>query len=322
VVLLTNLTPNNKLVNEPFSALTINKDSVASDVLRALIEDLAPNSINVTNMHIDNIDEKTPIDLQALVQQDITANLIDISTQAHAHIITREDITVCGREWAQQAFHLIDPTLNLDWHCEDCQVVKAGTSLVDIKGSARAILTAERTALNFLQMLSGTATVTAQYVKCLSGSPTRLLDTRKTIPGFRQAQKYAVSCGGGQNHRMGLFDAFLIKENHIRACGSINNAIVRAKSLHTQKTIEIEVENLDELKQAIAAGADIVMLDNFSTEQIHQAVSINNQQCKLEVSGNITQEKLAELAKTNVDFISTGAITKHIRAVDLSLLIM
>ncbi|MGK0371266.1 MAG: nicotinate-nucleotide pyrophosphorylase (carboxylating), partial [Glaciecola sp.] len=245
--MLTNSARNNKLVNEQFTASAISKDLIQLDVTRALIEDLTPASSDLLNLSrgavstdLKHQSEQTHSALQTLALQDITANLIDISTQAHAHIITREDITVCGREWAQQAFCLIDPTLELTWHCEDGQVMQADATLVDIKGNARSILTAERTALNFLQMLSGTATTTAQYVKCLVGSPTRLLDTRKTIPSFRQAQKYAVNCGGGKNHRMGLFDAFLIKENHIKACGSITNAIMQAKDLHTNKTIEIE----------------------------------------------------------------------------------
>jgi nicotinate-nucleotide pyrophosphorylase (carboxylating) len=316
---------DNTLVNKQASLVTINKDNIIVEVIRALTEDLTPQQTDRLSLQEINSSQNIAhsiAQLQHLADQDITASLIDIKAQVNAHIITREDIILCGREWAQQAFCLLDPTLKLTWHYQDGQAIPADATLLNIQGNARSILTAERTALNFLQMLSGTATTTAGYVKCLAGSPTRLLDTRKTIPGFRQAQKYAVTCGGGKNHRMGLFDAFLIKENHIKACGSIPNAIAHAKNLHTGKAVEIEVENLDELKQAIAAGADIVMLDNFTTEQIFQAVSINNEQCKLEVSGNITEERLAELAKTRVDFISCGAITKHVRAIDLSLLII
>lgn len=303
-----------------------NESLVSQDVVRALVEDLSENLAESASSHISKlvqeltIQKTSPNNMQTLANQDITASLINEGEKAQAHIITREDITLCGRQWAQCAFALIDPSLTLEWHYKDGDTIEANSALVNITGSARAILTAERTALNFLQMLSATATTTAGYVRCLAGSDTTLLDTRKTIPGFRQAQKYAVRCGGGQNHRMGLFDAFLIKENHIKACGSITNAILQAKHLHTSKMVEIEVENLGELREAIAAGADIVMLDNFSTQLIQEAVSINNHQCKLEVSGNITQERLAELAKTRVDFISSGAITKNVYAVDLSLL--
>ncbi len=253
-------------------------------------------------------------------ENDITAMLIDSDTLASAKIITREDIVVCGIAWAEQAFKTVDENISVSWQCKDGEHLNSNKTLVEIKGNAQAILTAERTALNFLQMLSATATTTAKYTQYLSESKTRLLDTRKTIPGFRQAQKYAVMCGGGSNHRMGLYDAYLIKENHISACGGIENAIQKARQLHPGKTIEVEVENLNELSQAISANADIVMLDNFDVEQIHEAVSINNQQCKLEVSGNITEERLAELAETGIDFVSSGAITKNISAVDLSLL--
>lgn len=301
--------------------ISISTQDIVNDAERALLEDLSASTSVITSSFNAN-DITQPAYLQYLAEKDITASLIAADSTARAHIICREDIVMCGREWATQAFLLLDRTLQLNWHFNDGDVVAANSSLVNITGNARSILTGERTALNFLQMLSGTATTTASYVKHLAGSATQLLDTRKTIPGFRQAQKYAVACGGGRNHRMGLFDAFLIKENHIKACGSIKNAIAQAKHLHNEITVEIEVESLPELEQAIAAGADIVMLDNFSTEQILRAVSINNQQCKLEVSGNITEKRLAELAKTSVDFVSSGAITKHVRAVDLSLLIL
>ena len=180
-------------------------------------------------------------------------------------------------------------------------------------------MTAERVALNFLQTLSGTATITAYYARLLEGSPTRILDTRKTLPGLRNAQKYAVTCGGGTNHRIGLFDAYLIKENHIFACGSIASAISTAKTTHSDKLVEIEVENLEELEQALQAGADIIMLDNFTNEQIQQAVAKTDGKSKLEVSGNITDERLRSLGKLGVDFISSGALTKHVKAIDLSL---
>lgn len=255
------------------------------------------------------------------VNNDVTAMLIPENNQANAYIITREDIVLCGIEWAKESFFRLDQNIQQDWLYKDGDHVLAGSVLVNLQGNARSLLTGERTALNFLQMLSGTATTTHQYVKCLAGSRTKLLDTRKTIPGFRLAQKYAVTCGLGTNHRIGLFDAYLIKENHIKACGSIKAAVNKAKSLHPEKKVEVEVESLEELSLAIAAGADIVMLDNFTTNLIQEAVTINNQQCKLEVSGNITEERLAELAETGVDYVSTGAITKHLKAVDLSLLI-
>ncbi|AXR07475.1 carboxylating nicotinate-nucleotide diphosphorylase [Salinimonas sediminis] len=250
---------------------------------------------------------------------DITANLIAANKLARATIITREAATICGVQWVTQAFALIDANVELTWHVADGDVVTANTTLVSLQGNARSILTAERTALNFLQTLSGTATVTAYYASLLAGSPTRILDTRKTLPGLRLAQKYAVSCGGGTNHRIGLFDAYLIKENHIFACGSIAQAVAKAKATHADKPVEVEVENLEELQQALTAGADIVMLDNFSNEQIESAVALNKGQSKLEVSGNVTDERLQSLAKIGVDFISSGALTKHVQAIDLSL---
>ena len=251
--------------------------------------------------------------------RDITANLIDAATPANATIITREDCTVCGCAWVTQTFALIDPAIDVTWHVSDGDDVKAGTTLVSLSGPARGILTAERTALNFLQTLSATATVTRHYTRLLGDSPTRILDTRKTLPGLRQAQKYAVRCGGGQNHRIGLFDAFLIKENHIFACGGINNAVARAKAMAPGKPVEVEVESLDELRMALDAGADIIMLDNFSNEQIQEAVVITDDKSKLEVSGNITDERLASLRTIGVDYISSGALTKHVMAIDLSL---
>ena len=253
------------------------------------------------------------------VKNDITANLIDADTQAKATIITREACTICGIDWVEQAFALVEPSIALQWYVKDGDKVAADTVLVTLSGSARGILTAERTALNFLQTLSATATVTAQYADILANTNTKILDTRKTIPGMRFAQKYAVLCGGGTNHRIGLFDAFLIKENHIFACGSIEKAIGKARQQQPGKPVEVEVENIDEFKQAHAASADIVMLDNFTNAQIAEAVAINQGQCKLEVSGNITAERLAELAKLGVDYISSGALTKHVQAVDLSL---
>ena len=250
---------------------------------------------------------------------DITANLIDESESATATIITREHCVICGVAWVEQAFALIDESLELVWQVKDGDTVEADTTLLTLTGSARAILTAERVALNFLQTLSATATVTASYAKLLAGSNTKILDTRKTLPGLRMAQKYAVNCGGGQNHRIGLFDAFLIKENHIFSCGSIEKAISRAKEMKPGKPVEVEVESLEELQQALVAGADIVMLDNFTNEQIQKAVALTQGQCKLEVSGNITDERLSSLATLGVDYISSGALTKNVKAIDLSL---
>lgn len=250
---------------------------------------------------------------------DITANLIPAAHQATATIITRENCVICGVAWAQMAFSLVEDSIEQVWHVKDGDEIAADTTLVSLTGSARALLTAERTALNFLQLLSGTATETAYYASLLVNSDTRILDTRKTIPGLRLAQKYAVACGGGKNHRIGLFDAFLIKENHIIACGGIPQAVASAKTSAPGKPVEVEVENLDELQQAIDAGADIVMLDNFSNEQIQRAVSLTQKRCKLEVSGNITAKRLSSLALLGVDYISSGALTKHVKAIDLSL---
>uniref|UniRef100_UPI0010A05EDB carboxylating nicotinate-nucleotide diphosphorylase n=1 Tax=Ningiella ruwaisensis TaxID=2364274 RepID=UPI0010A05EDB len=274
--------------------------NIADDVRAALSEDLG-GYVNPLN--------------------DITAMLIDETSFAHAYIITREAGVLCGVAWATEAFKQIDEAIELEWLKQDGDELSTNDVLVKIKGKARAILSAERTALNFLQFLSGTASTTKRYAAILAESRTSLLDTRKTIPGYRQAQKYAVVCGGGKNHRIGLYDAYLLKENHIKACGSISNAVNKARAMNPSKPIEVEVENLDELHQAISAGADIVMLDNFNNEQVKEAVSIANGRCKLEVSGNITDERLLELASTGVDYVSSGAITKHVKALDLSLLI-
>lgn len=250
---------------------------------------------------------------------DITASLIPASQQAVATIITREDCVLCGSGFVNEVFLQLGNQVSIEWHATDGDHLSANSLICTLQGPARALLTGERTALNFLQLLSGTATTTAHYVRYLEGSNTRLLDTRKTLPGLRFAQKYAVSCGGGLNHRFGLFDAFLIKENHIAAAGSISQAVQQARQNFPGKPVEVEVENLDELKQALTAGADIIMLDNFATPEIRQAVLLNQGRAKLEVSGNITSERLGELAATGVDFISSGALTKHVQAIDLSM---
>ncbi len=258
---------------------------------------------------------------------DISAMLIPENEQAVATVITREDCIICGVAWVNEVFKQLDTSLNksaaqttkITWFVNDGEAVAANTTLFELEGDARTLLTGERVALNFLQSLSGTATLTSQYVKELAGSNTKLLDTRKTLPGLRSAQKYAVLCGGGVNHRIGLFDAFLIKENHIAACGGIAQAVATAKSNHSDKTVEVEVESLDELQQALTAGADIIMLDNFTPTMIEQAVTATRGKAKLEVSGNMTIEILQEYAKAGVDFISSGALTKHVQAIDLSM---
>ncbi|MFT5295421.1 MAG: nicotinate-nucleotide pyrophosphorylase (carboxylating) [Colwellia sp.] len=259
--------------------------------------------------------------------QDITAELIPAENIAVANIITREDCIICGVAWVNEVFTQLDTIYNtqtnITWFVNDGESVKANSTLFELSGNARILLTGERTALNFLQSLSGTATLTSTYVKELSETNTKLLDTRKTIPGLRSAQKYAVKCGGGVNHRIGLFDAFLIKENHIAACGGIERSILTARKNHPNKTVEVEVESLEELSQALNAGSDIIMLDNFNHEMIEKAVKataeISQGKTKLEVSGNMTIETLKSYAKAGVDFISVGALTKHVNAIDLSM---
>lgn len=250
---------------------------------------------------------------------DITAQLIPQENQLEADLITREPCVFVGKRWVEEVFQQLDPTVKVQWYVEDGDNLQPNDRICTLSGNARSILTGERTAMNFVQTLSATATKVSEYVSLLSDTKTRLLDTRKTIPGLRFAQKYAVTCGGGLNHRIGLYDAFLIKENHIMACGSIKAAVIAARELAPEKPVEVEVENMDELAQALDARADIVMLDNFSLQDIQKAVSINAGKAKLEVSGNITNQHLLSLAELGVDYISSGAITKHIQAVDLSL---
>ena len=250
---------------------------------------------------------------------DITANLIDDTTQLRASVITREFAVVSGQQWVNAVYAVIDKKIIIDWRVKDGDLVDPNQVLFTISGPARSVLTGERTALNFLQCLSATATTTHRYVQCILHTKCRILDTRKTIPGLRLAQKYAVTCGGGENHRMGLFDAFLIKENHIAACGSISEAVKRAKSSLTECPIEVEVENLDELDEAQNAGASIIMLDNFSLDLMKQAVQHRSENVKLEASGNVSLDNIGAVAETGVDFISVGALTKNICAVDLSM---
>ena len=250
---------------------------------------------------------------------DITAQLIPADRMASARVITREAGVFCGQPWVDEVFTQLGGDVKVEWKVQDGEVLSPNQELFRLHGPARLLLTGERNALNFVQTLSGVATLTARYVAELEGTDCRLLDTRKTIPGLRTAQKYAVTCGGGKNHRIGLYDAYLIKENHILACGGIAEAINEARHLNPGKPVEVEVESLAELEQALAAHADIVMLDNFDVAMMREAVAINQGRAKLEVSGNVTLDTLAEFAATGVDFISVGALTKHVRALDLSM---
>ena len=250
---------------------------------------------------------------------DITAALVAEHSQAEARVITRENGVLCGRAWVDAVFAELDPSVSIDWLRADGELIAAGDSLFTLSGLARSLLTGERCALNFLQLLSGTATTCRHYADLVSGTGVKLLDTRKTIPGLRIAQKYAVSCGGCHNHRIGLYDAFLIKENHISACGGIAAAVAAARDYAPGKPVEVEVENLEELEQALSAACDRVMLDNFSLEQMASAVDLAGGRVELEASGNITQTTLRPIAETGVDFISIGALTKDCKALDLSM---
>lgn len=250
---------------------------------------------------------------------DITAQLLPSESRSHAVVITREEGVFCGKRWVEEVFIQLGGNVKVTWHVEDGTQVKADQPLFELEGPARVLLTGERTALNFVQTLSGVASQVREYVALLAGTKTQLLDTRKTIPGLRTALKYAVLCGGGNNHRLGLSDAFLIKENHIIASGSVRQAVEKAFWLHPDVPVEVEVETLEELDDALKAGADIIMLDNFTVAQMREAVSRTAGQARLEVSGNVTAQTLREFAETGVDYISVGALTKHIRALDLSM---
>jgi nicotinate-nucleotide pyrophosphorylase (carboxylating) len=250
---------------------------------------------------------------------DITALLIPAQQQVSAKIITREACIFCGRDWVNEVFRQLDPSVSIEWFIDDGQAAAANSTLFILKGNARSLLTGERTALNFVQTLSGTATTSRYYADLVAHTSVKLLDTRKTLPGLRDAQKYAVACGGCHNHRIGLYDAFLIKENHIAACGGIAKAIAKAREIAPGKPVEVEVENLEELQEALAGNADIVMLDDFALEDMTRAITINNGKAKLEISGNVTDKNIATIAATGVDYISIGSLTKHCRAVDLSM---
>lgn len=260
--------------------------------------------------------------LEDIGDGDITAELIPAQQQAKARVITREDCVICGTAWVNEVFAQIDPNVVIEWHVKDGQQVSANTVLYSLSGSARSLLTGERAALNFLQLLSGVSSSCLHYSQLVAHTQVKILDTRKTIPGLRLAQKYAVSQGGCHNHRIGLYDAYLIKENHIAACGGISQAVQQAQSNHPGKSVEIEVESIAELQMALEAKADIVMLDNFSNEQLREAVALNSQHqhpAKLEASGNVNQQTLVPIAETGVDYISIGALTKHCTAIDLSM---
>lgn len=250
---------------------------------------------------------------------DISAQLIDQQKIARGTVISREKAVICGRAWVDEVFKQLDNNVSIEWHVSEGDWVTEDQPILTVAGNARVLLSGERCALNFLQTLSGTATTARYYAQLATNSQIRILDTRKTIPGLRLAQKYAISVGGCMNHRIGLYDAFLIKENHIIACGGIAKAIEKAKQISPEKEVEVEVESLDELKQAVSAGADRVMLDNFSREQILEISKIDLGNTKIEVSGNITDHTIAQYLDTPVDFISSGSLTKHVQAIDLSM---
>lgn len=254
---------------------------------------------------------------------DLTASLVPATTRARATVITREPVVICGTAWVDEVFHQLDPSIDITWHCVDGARLKPNATLCELNGPARALLTGERTALNFLQTLSGTATLTRRYVEAIAGTGCRVLDTRKTLPGLRRAQKYAVLCGGGTNHRIGLFDAILVKENHIIAAGSIKAAVAQARTVAGERMVEIEVESLEELQQALTTDIDRILLDNFSIDDLVQAVKTKIERkgyhVQLEASGNVSLETVRDIARTGVDFISVGGLTKHVQATDLSM---
>ena len=250
---------------------------------------------------------------------DLTAKLLPEDADGAAEVVSRESAVLCGVAWFDEVFRQLDERVRVDWRCGDSDAVNPGQSVCALSGPVRALLSGERTALNFLQLLSGTATVTREYVSMIAHTKIRLLDTRKTLPGLRSAQKYAVLCGGGANHRMGLYDAILVKENHIRACGSVTAALEQARETH--RHVEIEVENEAQLIEALDGGANAVMLDNFTLDQVRRAVQLNKGRARLEISGGVDKNELRELAETGVDYISVGALTKNVRAVDFSMLL-
>ncbi len=250
---------------------------------------------------------------------DVTADLLAADAQAQARVIAREPAVICGRPWFDACFRSLDPQVRVDWHVGEGVRVEADAIICELRGQARALVGAERSALNFLQTLSATATVAAQYADVVRGTRATILDTRKTVPGLRLAQKYAVRCGGASNHRIGLFDAILIKENHIAAAGSLSAAVTAARARHPRLLLEVEVENFEELDEALAASVDRIMLDEFSLDDIRRAVARVAGRVKLEISGSVSLERVRALAETGVDYISVGALTKHLRAIDFSM---
>ncbi|GAA0835924.1 carboxylating nicotinate-nucleotide diphosphorylase [Marinomonas arenicola] len=278
---------------------------------------------NMTLLNADSLEHMTSNVTFALKEDvgagDITAQLIPDDHEITASVISRESAVLCGQDWVNEVFKQLGHDVTLEWHANDGDQLTANQPFLTLKGHARTILTGERTALNFIQTLSYTATIARQYAEDVAATNLTILDTRKTLPGLRSAQKYAVKVGGAQNHRIGLFDAFLIKENHIMAAGSITNAVNMAKQIAPGKTIEVETESLAEVALAVEAGADIIMLDNFSYEDMATAVTRFKGQVKFEASGNMDQEKLKRVAQTGVDYVSIGALTKHVQAIDLSL---
>ena len=279
---------------------------------QAILERIQPNAAQI----LSNVRAALAEDIGS---GDITAALIARDSQATARIITRDDGILCGRSWVDAVFAELDPHVSIQWQAADGDAITAGDSLFTLQGPARSLLTGERCALNFLQLLSGTATTCKRYADLVAGTSVKLLDTRKTIPGLRIAQKYAVTCGGCHNHRIGLFDAFLIKENHITACGGIGAAISAARHHAPDKPVEVEVESMQELEQALAGACDRVMLDNFSLQQLLAAVDLAGGRVELEASGNVTEATLRPIAETGVDYISIGALTKDCKALDLSM---
>ena len=275
------------------ASLKPSADIIQADVERALAEDLGSG--------------------------DLTADLLAAEADARAQVICREAAVIAGQPWFERCFMALDRKASVRWHVREGARVEAGTRLCTIEGRARALVSAERCALNFMQTLSGTATETARYVAAVQGTGAQVLDTRKTLPGLRLAQKYAVRCGGGGNHRLGLFDAMLLKENHLAAAGGIAAAVTRARQLHPHAPLEVEVESIDQLEAALAAGVDRIMLDEFTPTMIADAVRRNRGRVALEVSGNVDLHSLRAIADMGVDYISVGALTKHIRAIDLSM---
>ncbi|WP_435104601.1 carboxylating nicotinate-nucleotide diphosphorylase [Arhodomonas sp. AD133] len=271
----------------------VDPERVTDDVRRALAEDVGSGDLTATLLPEDRMDAAT--------------------------IITREPAVICGRDWVNAVYEALGGAVTIDWQVGDGQSVAADTVLCRLRGPARVLVTGERTALNFLQLLSGTATVARRYADAVAGTACRILDTRKTVPGLRDAQKYATACGGAVNHRRGLFDAILIKENHVMACGGIAAAVRDARRLHPGVPVEVETETLDEVNEALEAGVDTVMLDNFSLAELRAAVSLSAGRAGLEASGNVELGQLPDIAATGVDYVSTGALTKHVRAIDLSM---